>query len=97
MRRSGMLQPSLNGHGLADMIDAAARAEAAKRRSPFLNTGQAAFYVGLAQETLEKMRQHRKGPRFRRHGRYIRYHIDDLDAWSQANSSDAAVSVGAGG
>jgi len=22
------------------------------------------------------------GPRFRKHGRYVRYHIDDLDEWS---------------
>lgn len=33
------------------MIDAIAQAEDAKRHSPFLNRAQAAFYVGLAQET----------------------------------------------
>lgn len=22
------------------------------------------------------------GPEYRKHGRYVRYHIDDLDAWS---------------
>jgi excisionase family DNA binding protein len=75
------------------MIDAVAYAEDTKRHSPFLTTAQAAFYLGLVQETLEKMRQHRKGPRFRRHGRYIRYHFADLDAWSEANSSDAPPSA----
>ena len=73
----------------AEMNDAHAQAEQAKKGSPFLNTAQAAFYVGLARETLEKMRQQHRGPRFRRHGRYVRYHIADLDAWSEASSGDA--------
>jgi hypothetical protein len=72
------------------MMDANAQAEEAKSGSPFLNTAQAAFYVGLARETLEKMRQQRRGPPYRRHGRYIRYHIADLDAWSEANSGDVS-------
>ena len=72
----------------AEMTDVNADAEEAKRRSPFLTTAQAAFYVGLAQETLEKMRQHRRGPPYRRHGRFVRYHIADLDAWSEANSGN---------
>lgn len=58
------------------------RAAKAKKGSPFLNTAQAAFYVGLSRRTLEKMRLTGGGPRFRKHGRYVRYHIDDLDAWS---------------
>lgn len=62
-----------------------ARAEKARRGSPFLNTAQAAFYIGLACQTLERMRRKSLGPSFRRHGRHIRYHIADLDAWSQAN------------
>lgn len=62
--------------------DANARAERARRGSPFLNTKQAAFYIGLHRTTLETMRKHGGGPRFRRHGRFIRYHIDDLDQWS---------------
>lgn len=58
------------------------RATEAKSGSPFLNTAQAAYYIGLSKRTLEKMRLKGYGPRFRRHGRYIRYHIDDLDVWS---------------
>ncbi len=58
------------------------RAATAKRGSPFLNTAQAAFYIGLSRRTLEKMRLTGAGPRFRKHGRYVRYHIADLDAWS---------------
>ncbi|NGO53000.1 DNA-binding protein [Allomesorhizobium camelthorni] len=46
------------------------RAARAKKGSPFLN------------RALEKMRTAGSGPRFRKHGRYVRYHIDDLDEWS---------------
>lgn len=66
-----------------DDDDAIMRAANAKRGSPFLTTDQAARYVGLSRRALEKMRRRGGGPRFRRHGRYIRYHIADLDAWSE--------------
>jgi excisionase family DNA binding protein len=64
------------------MGDEIVRAANAKKGSPFLNTDQAAHYVGLSRRTLEKMRTAGGGPRFRKHGRYVRYHIDDLDGWS---------------
>ncbi len=72
------------------MDDDAARAARAKKGSPFLNTDQAAYYIGLSSRTLEKMRSSGRGPKFRRHGRHIRYHIADLDDWSDARSGDAA-------
>ena len=75
------------------MDDEIIRAAKAKKGSPFLNTAQAAYYVGLSRRTLEKMRVTGAGPRFRKHGRYVRYHIDDLNAWSlgegHASTSDA--------
>ena len=64
------------------MDDDTDRAAEARKRSPFLTTDQAAFYVGLSRRTLEKMRWTCTGPRFRKHGRYVRYHIADLEAWS---------------
>lgn len=70
------------------------RAAKAKRGSPFLNTAQAAFYIGLSRRTLEKMRLTGAGPRFRKHGRYVRYHIDDLDAWSLGERKKAASEEG---
>jgi hypothetical protein len=30
------------------------------------------------------VRVHGGGRQFRKHGRYVRYHIDDLDAWSKS-------------
>lgn len=79
------------------MSDDITRAADAKKGSPFLNTAQAAFYVGLSRRTLEKMRTHGGGPRFRRHGRYIRYHIDDLDLWSRGETESRSGAAGQGG
>ncbi len=60
--------------------------------SPYLNTAEAARYVKLAQKTLEKMRVVGGGPKFRKHGRYVRYAITELDQWSsgrcQCSTSD---------
>jgi len=57
------------------------------RPCPFLNTPQAAHYLGLTARHLERLRTHGRGPTFRRHCRYVVYHIDDLDAWSHAHRS----------
>lgn len=73
------------------MDDDVVRATQAKRGSPFLNTAQAAFYVGLSSKTVEKMRRRGDGPRFRRHGRFVRYHIDDLDIWSRGDTNLNAI------
>jgi len=63
--------------------DEIARAARAKKGSPFLSTEQAAFYLGLSARKLQQMRACGTGPGFRRHSRYVRYHIDDLDSWSK--------------
>jgi hypothetical protein len=63
------------------------RATRAKKGSPFLNTEQAAFFLGLSARKLQSMRAAGEGPRFRRHARYVRYHIDDLEAWSLESSA----------
>ena len=64
------------------MDDDIARAARAKKGSPFLSTEQAGFYLGLSPRKMQAMRRSGAGPLFRRHSRYIRYHIDDLDRWS---------------
>lgn len=63
------------------------RAAAARKGSPFLNTQQAAHYMCVSERLLEEMRRDGKGPRFRKHGRHIRYRISDLDAYSEDHSS----------
>ena len=79
------------------MDDEIIRATNAKKGSPFLNTDQAAFYIGLSRRTLEKMRTAGDGPRFRKHGRYVRYHIDDLNAWSLGQGKGSTSEAGSGG
>lgn len=69
------------------MDDDIVRAARAKKGSPFLSTEQAAFYLGLSARKLQSMRAAGSGPGFRRHSRYVRYHIDDLDDWSRGVSS----------
>lgn len=69
--------------------DPITRAAAAKKGSPFLNTEQAAFYLGLCPRRLQALRAGGRGPRYRRHSRYVRYHIDDLDDWSRETATEA--------
>ena len=70
-----------------DKDDAIERANRAKRGSPFLNTDQAAAYLKLSGRLLKRLRVRGDGPEFRRHSRFVEYHIDDLDAWSAARKS----------
>jgi len=63
-----------------------ARAATARKGSPFLNTAQAAHYLCISRRTLEDLRHRGEGPPARRHGRQVRYHIADLDAWSAAHN-----------
>ena len=79
------------------MEDHVNRAANARKGSPFLNTAQAAHYVGLSHRTLEKMRIAGGGPKFRKHGRYVRYHIDDLDHWSEDHEYASTSTVVASG
>jgi len=63
--------------------DDIARALRARKANPFLNSQQAAHYLGLSARHLERLRSHGKGPAFRRHCRFVWYHVDDLIAWSE--------------
>ena len=67
-----------------DEDDHNARAATARKGSPFLNTAQAAHYLGISERTLEDMRGMTGGPVYRKHGSTVRYHILDLDTWSDS-------------
>lgn len=69
------------------MNDEIQRATLARRGSPYLNTDQAAAYLGLSRRYLQDLRVRGQGPVFRRHSRLVQYHIDDLADWSQARAS----------
>ena len=56
-------------------------------RPRMVNTATAAQYVGLAKNTLEKLRLFGGGPRFSKYGRAVRYSVDELDTWIEKNSA----------
>jgi hypothetical protein len=70
-----------------DQDDTIERAHRAKRGSPFLNSEQAAAYLKISGRLLRRLRSEGRGPVFRRHCRFIQYHIDDLDGWSREQSA----------
>jgi hypothetical protein len=67
--------------------DPIARAERARHSHPFLNTAQTAHYLGLSARHLERLRGRGEGPGYRRHGRYVLYHIDEIEAWSRRSGT----------
>ena len=71
---------------MADPDDENQRAARARHGCPFLDTAQAAFYLGLSARRMQVMRSDGEGPIFRRHSRYVRYHIDDLERWSAGSA-----------
>lgn len=54
----------------------------APENNPYLTTKEAAQYLRLKPNTLEKMRVYGGGPIYRKHGRYVRYHVKDVKDWS---------------
>lgn len=70
-----------------EQVQAATTNEQGERttfRSPWLNSAQAADYLGsMSPKTLAAWRGLGKGPRYRVVGqRLVRYHRDDLDAFA---------------
>jgi len=54
-----------------------------KSDNPFLAVGEAATWLRLKKRTLDNMRWMGTGPKFRKHGGRIFYHVDELIEWSQ--------------
>ena len=50
--------------------------------NPFLTVGEAATYLRLKKRTLDNMRWMGTGPKFRKHGGRIYYHVEELKEWS---------------
>ena len=60
---------------------------------PFLTTTEAGNFLKLKPNTLEKMRVYGGGPIYRKHGRHVRYHIEDLTDWSNLRKMDSTSDV----
>ena len=50
----------------------------------YLNTGEAAAYLGISRKTLTKMRVAGDGPRYSKARRRVIYDVLDLDAWVES-------------
>jgi excisionase family DNA binding protein len=53
-------------------------------QAPHLTDLGAAEYLGVSPATLRAWRLQCRGPAYRKLGRAVRYHRQDLDAWSEA-------------
>lgn len=62
----------------------------------FFTTPEAAEYLRLAPKTLEKYRVTGDGPPFRKHGRRVLYHREELDAWSEEQARLSTSDPGPG-
>lgn len=74
-----------------------ARATFANEAGPirFVDTEIAAKYLALDAHTLECYRSRDAGPAFYKFGKYVRYTVDDLDAWAEACRRSTAASPSA--
>jgi excisionase family DNA binding protein len=54
--------------------------------SPYMDVHACAAYLGQKPATIYVWVHHKKIP-FRKHGRSLRFHKDDLDRWSAAGSA----------
>ena len=57
----------------------------------FLNSDEAADYLGLQRTTLEAWRCRGGGPRFVKLGRAVRYRQADLDEWIESRIRENTV------
>ena len=66
-------------------------------RNRFLNSRQAADYLGLSTRTLDRFRVSGDGPVFLKFGGRVRYLREDLDAWARsrrrASTSDDGTAL----
>ncbi|MCJ8159713.1 helix-turn-helix domain-containing protein (plasmid) [Sphingomonas sp. LaA6.9] len=68
--------------------DETERARRARKGNPYLVSKQAAAYLGVSASYLGQLRGKGTGPNYRRHAKSYLYHIDDLIAWSNAQSRE---------
>jgi hypothetical protein len=65
-----------------EIAEAVARAlKRTARPTPWLTTGEAAARIKATPETMKTWRAKGGGPRYHGGHRFVRYHVDDLDAF----------------
>jgi hypothetical protein len=70
------------------------RARFVKEAGPirFVDTEAAARYLALSAHTLECYRSLDTGPAYHRFGKWVRYAVEDLDAWAASCRRSTAAS-----
>lgn len=62
--------------------------------NPFRSVVEAAAFLRLTRAALDRYRWSGGGPKYRKHGGRVFYHIDDLHAWSESRQyHDSATRV----
>jgi hypothetical protein len=61
--------------------------------SAFINTAQAAAYIGSSPGVLLNWRSQRRGPRYHGSNDFVRYRLADLDAWMSARSDEVQTAA----
>jgi predicted DNA-binding transcriptional regulator AlpA len=56
--------------------------------SGYVDSPGAADYLGVKVQTLATWRYQKRGPRYSKVGRMIRYRVSDLDAYMQRHASE---------
>lgn len=74
-------------HKASDRSAATIAAVVQLEQLTILTEGEAALVLGVSPATLATWRCRGQGPRFARHGRFVRYRRADLDKWLTANLS----------
>jgi excisionase family DNA binding protein len=77
--------PMLAGQSLSILVSINQDREAFFMTDQFLDTKQAAQYLGLKKNTLDVWRLRGGGPIFCKFGRAVRYRKQDLDAFVEKN------------
>ncbi len=72
---------------MRDEDDTGARAKKFLQRSPYLVPKEVAAHLRVTESALSKMRRLKTGPKYHKEGRSVRYHVDDVQAWIEQNSS----------
>ena len=70
--------------GTWDTTGKSGAGECPREEANYLDTREAAAWLGLSPKTLERYRVSGEGPEFQRFGSRVRYLLTDLEAWASA-------------
>lgn len=78
---------------MANVVDSRFPAQikeaALARGFTYVNSAEAAAYLGVVDRTLKKWRDKGTGPRYQKVASEVRYQFSDMDAWLEACYVDA--------